>query len=562
MSVNILVIDDDDTLVFTINQFLSREGYTVFTAKDYNEAMVKIDEMKFDLIFADIILGGKTGIDLLREVKNRNLITPFVLITGYPNIESASEAVRLGAYDYIPKPVKKEILLRITKTALQHKSVLDENIKYKSNLEAIFRSVKDGIVTVDKELSVIEINEAAKKICEFNDFNVKGLKISSIQKSCDKKCLDAIKVTIKEKKPVEIYRIECKQSYSGKQIVNLSTFPLLDQQDQCNGCVMVVKDDTHLANLERDLQERYQFYNMIGKSNKMQEVYSLIDDLADIKTTVLIMGETGTGKELVAEALHYYKKSSSTPLVKVNCAALSDDLLESELFGHVKGAFTGAINNRIGRFQKADGGTIFLDEIGAISSKMQTRLLRVIETMEFERVGDSNPIKVDVRIIAATNQDLSKNVKQGKFRQDLYHRLNVVEIRLPPLRERGGDIPLLIDVLIKIFNKKFNKNIKGLSEDVKKIFMNYSWPGNVRELEHKLEHAFIVSHNSIIKVDDLPGDFKDASCHVDYDSVGGRQTVVQALEKAGWNKAKAARILGISRRSVYLKMQKYNILDP
>jgi transcriptional regulator with GAF, ATPase, and Fis domain len=328
---------------------------------------------------------------------------------------------------------------------------------------------------------------------------------------------------------------------------------------------MVIRDETRLVDLERDLHERQQLQNIIGKSAEMQKIYSFIENLADIQTTVLITGENGTGKGLVAEALHYHKTGIKKPLVVVNCTALSDNLLESELFGHVKGAFTGAISDRIGRFQKADGGTIFLDEIGDISNTMQLRLLRVLQEMEFERVGDSTPIKVNVRIIAATNQDIRKRVRQGKFREDLYHRLRVVELDIPPLRERREDIPLLVEHFIEKFNKKFNKNIQSISMDVQRIFMSYKWPGNVRELQHTMEHAFVLCNEAVITKDCLQIDFQDSNA-ADTQSIKNKrrydkQAIVQALKETGWNKAKAARLLGIARRTIYLKIYEYDIIE-
>jgi len=249
----------------------------------------------------------------------------------------------------------------------------------------------------------------------------------------------------------------------------------------------------------------------------------------------------------------------------VNCSALSENLLESELFGHVRGSFTGAIRNKVGRFEIADGGTIFLDEIADISPKIQVELLRVLQEKEFERVGDSTTKKVDVRVVTATNQDLSEKVRRGEFREDLYYRLNVMKIELPPLRKRREDIPLLTDYFLEKFNKKFNKEIRAVSDDVKKIFMNYPWPGNVRELEHALEHAFILCRQPVITVDHLPPELmnfnvKEISCRND-GKVNDVQAVIQALEKSAWNKTKAAMLLGISRRSIYRKIKEYNIVQ-
>jgi len=297
----------------------------------------------------------------------------------------------------------------------------------------------------------------------------------------------------------------------------------------------------------------------------MQKIYSFIEALSDTQTTVLITGENGTGKGLLAEALHCSKKDNKNPFVVVGCASLSDNLLESELFGHVKGAFTSAASDRVGRFQKADGGTIFLDEIGDVSDSMQLRLLRVLQEMEFERVGDSTPVRVNVRVIAATNQDIRKKVRHKKFREDLYHRLKVVELAIPPLRERREDIPLLVDHFIKVFNKKLNKDIKSVSADVLKVLMDYKWPGNIRELQHALEHAFVVCKNPYITVDNLPSEIcvnETVSVH----SKGVKKlnefdSIVNALNKTGWNKAKAARLLGMGRTTLYMKIDEYHITE-
>jgi PAS domain S-box-containing protein len=486
------------------------------------------------------------------------------MITGFPNAETASDAIRLGAFDYIFKPVRQETLLHTTNMALQYKAIQDENERYRSNLEAIFRSVKDAIITVNKELVVLEVNDAAKKICGF-DRKCINKHFSSSLTYCNDKCIDILKKTISTKKAHEVLHAECELNGKPKQIVTINTSPLLDRHGVFSGAVMVIRDETRLSNLERNLREREQFHKIIGKSKNMQKVYSLIEDLADVQTTTLITGESGTGKELVAEAIHYKGKRSSSPLVKVNCSALSENLLESELFGHVKGAFTGADKDKTGRFQKADGGTIFLDEIGDISPRMQLRLLRVLQEKILERVGDSNPVKIDVRVIAATNQNLTAKVKSGVFREDLYYRLKVVELSIPPLRERKEDIPLLVNYFLHHFNNRFNKNISAVSDDVQRIFMDYSWPGNVRELEHALEHAFVITRQSTITVDQLPRNFGNVPLG-DTDSITdkknpGEKDILDALKSTDWNKAKAARILGMSRQTIYRKMHDLGITD-
>jgi len=327
---------------------------------------------------------------------------------------------------------------------------------------------------------------------------------------------------------------------------------------------MVLRDETRLLNLERNLKERQFYDRLIGNSPRMQQVKALIKDLASLPTTVLLTGESGTGKELVVDSLHFQGDRSDKALVKVNCSALSDNLLESELFGHVKGAFTGAVKDHVGRFQKADGGTIFLDEIGDISPKMQLRLLRVIENMEFERVGGNTSIKVDLRIVAATNQDLRLKVARGQFREDLFYRLRVMEIKLPPLRERREDVPLLVSHFIQKFNRKLGKQIKTLSEEALRALTQHDWPGNVRELENVIERAFVLCHQPTITLEQLSDDLTSKS----RSPMGGAypleedeevSSILTALEKTAGNKSRAARLLGLSRKTIYRKIEKYNL---
>jgi transcriptional regulator with PAS, ATPase and Fis domain len=320
--------------------------------------------------------------------------------------------------------------------------------------------------------------------------------------------------------------------------------------------VAVIRDETRLDELEKVLQHRNRFYHIIGSSLVMRKLYALTEALADVQTTVLINGESGTGKELFAAALHNSGSRKNGPFVKVNCSALSENLLESELFGHIRGAFTGAIADKIGRFEKAHGGTILLDEIGDISLGMQMRLLRVLQEHEVERVGDSTTRKIDVRVIAATNQNLSEKVQQGTFRQDLYYRINVVRLMLPPLRERTDDIAQLIAHFLDIFNKKFGKSIRLVSDDVMTLLLRHPWPGNVRELEHVIEHACIICRSDVITVADLPQDLFAAQSASSLPTTSPqlfreKPTLEEALAMTGGNKSRAARLLGVSRRTIY-----------
>jgi len=324
-----------------------------------------------------------------------------------------------------------------------------------------------------------------------------------------------------------------------------------------------VRDESGRADTHACVQERRQFHGIVGKSEAMRKIYSLVDGLADVDTTILVTGETGTGKELIAEALHHQSTRSRGPFVKVNCAALPENLLESELFGHVRGAFTGATANKMGRFQMAHGGTILLDEIGDISHRTQLSLLRVLQEKEIERVGESRPTKVDVRVVTSTNRDLKERVELGHFREDLYFRLKVIEISLPPLRNRREDIPLLIEHLMEKLGRKLKREVTGVSLEAEELLTAYQWPGNVRELEHVLERSFILCRKGTICVDHLPPEISGLMSPrrippIEHDGADAR-AILQALEKAAWNKAKAARLLGFDRKTLYRKMARHGI---
>lgn len=321
--------------------------------------------------------------------------------------------------------------------------------------------------------------------------------------------------------------------------------------------------------LRSELAEKYTYSNIIGESMKMKKIYEIISNVSNTEANILIQGETGTGKELAARAIHYNSARKDYPFVKVDCAALVETLLESELFGHEKGAFTGATKDRVGRFRTADHGTIFLDEIGNISMTIQAKLLRVLQDSEFETVGSDKPIKVDVRIIAATNADLEDRVEKGLFRRDLFYRLNVIRIFLPPLRERIDDIPLLISHFLSIHNKKNRKTVEGISRETLNKLMSYSWPGNVRELENVIERAVILCKGKIIEPGDIPlyqektGFLQDMSGKPLHELMDHfeRQVITNTMELTGSDKEKAAKILQISRASLYNKINKYKIIE-
>lgn len=324
--------------------------------------------------------------------------------------------------------------------------------------------------------------------------------------------------------------------------------------------------------LQRQVKTRYGFENIIGASDEINEVLNLVKQVADTDSTILILGESGTGKELIARAIHYNSHRAAKPLVPVNCGAIPENLLESELFGHMKGSFTGAVNSKLGRFEMANGGTIFLDEIGDMSLRLQVKILRVLQERKFEPVGSTKTVEVDVRIITATNQDLEKLVEKGGFREDLYYRLNVIPITSPPLRQRVCDIPILTDHFLKLFSDANKLPVPKLSDDILKLFTNYEWPGNVRELENTIERLVVLRPGKDVTIDDLPEKFlevqgaviRHSSFPIPEDGISLKRVVddfentliLKALEKTGWNKNKAATLLKLNRTTLVEKIKK------
>lgn len=548
----ILLVDDEEGIRFTLGCLLRKEGYLVDVAAGHVDAIDCLQSAHYDLAFVDIMLAGESGINVLHDIKAISPATQVVMFTARPEVATAAEAVRLGAFDYITKPVQPKTLMSISRLALTAKKMRDDQDRYQANLDAIFRTVSDSIILIDKEGRLAQFNATAENLCGYTSSLV-GSNIEDVGIGCGSECLNALLETVRTNTPKELRRFEYVMPEGDSRVVSFTSTPITEADGTVSGAIAVIRDETPLVELERTLKKRGQFHDIIGISDPMQRVYSLIEALADVQTTVLITGESGTGKELVAAALHYAGGRAKNPFVKVNCSALSESLLESELFGHVRGAFTGAIADKVGRFQKAHRGTLFLDEIGDISPAIQMRLLRVLQESEFERVGESTPTRVDVRIIAATNKNLAGMVSQGTFRQDLYYRLNVVRMELPSLKERRDDISLLADHFVKKFNLKFSKNIRALSDDVIKLLRCHTWPGNVREMEHAIEHAVILCKSDIITIQNLPQDLLDSdkSTNPTPPKPAQHLSLEQALALSDGNITRTARLLGVSRPTIY-----------
>jgi two-component system response regulator HydG len=574
----ILVVDDEEGLRHTFVLFLQRAGFRqVLEADSFAAAKVLLDEGGFDLVISDIVLGNFSGIDLLRLVRKMYKNCPVVMVTGYPNIETAAEAVRLGAYDYLAKPVKKDALLGVTQRALekcfsdQQKRVAKQEIlKQLDWRKSVLNSAPSMITVINRQMTVVECNELARAwFSEYLPQLREGRRIEMgkhpLLDSLVTECRRVMETGIIGEK-----RIEWRKEEGDRFAVFVMTVaPLTSGLGPAGGVVITAYDE--VASLLASDDRENGLHQLCGSSTAMTRLYFLIRNVAPVDSAVLITGESGCGKGLVADAVHRESKRAAKVFVKVDCAALSDELLESELFGHSRGAFTGADSSRPGRILQAEGGTLFLDEIGDISTKMQLRLLRFLQEKMFYPVGRDQPVKVDVRVVAATNVDLQEKIKQGKFREDLFFRLRVVELNVPPLRQRREDIVLLAEQFLGIACKKMEKRISGFSSGVLRSLNRYSWPGNVRELEHVIERAVVLCDGSVVDSHLLPKEIVDGEEQVNESPAGEpevisgnsgeteTQRLILALRLAGGNKAKAARQLGMDRSTLYRKLQTLGI---
>lgn len=604
----VLLVDDVELNIRTLADSFQNE-YDFSVALDGKTGLELARSYPPDIILLDIVMPGMDGIEVCRQLKSDPATKdiPVIFLTVRNEAEDISAGFEAGAVDYIAKPFNvHEVRARIRvhlelkrsrealesanrqlKTEIGARRELHESLqKSEARLNAVFRSIPEGIITMDTGGIILQVNPPLSRIaCAA----VRQLVPGEPPDPCFEKyqCFSLLYRLMETGKAVSEYSVNCKHCGFPERCLSLTTSPLLDPQDKIAGALLVMRDITRLVELEIQLGKHTRFRKIIGQSRAIQQICTQVKELADKETTVLVSGETGTGKELVAEAIHYGGSRSKKPLIRVNCAMFTEALMENELFGHVRGAFTGAVSNRSGRFQEASGGTLFLDEIGELSLHLQAKLLRVMDRKEFEPVGSSRTVKADVRIIAASNADLKEQVRQGLFRMDLYHRLKVVEIRVPPLRERREDIPVLTKHFQDMYARAFNKQFVGISERVSDIFMQYPWPGNVRELSNIIEHACIFCPGGMIRTACLPLHPEDFLKNAD--PVSAEQTflpvadkspdlkksesadlssafhspdvqaILSALNRTDWNKAKAARILGISRGRLYRRLLRYGI---
>ena len=451
----ILVIDDNPAILKLMARILKANHYEVSTASNGKLGINKLDKNDYEIVFTDLMMPDISGMEVLEHVMSKSPKTLCIILTAHGTIKSSVDAIKKGAFDYITKPVSPSELLVVVDKAFNFKSLKEENIR-----------------------------------------------------------------------------------------------------------------------LKKELQGKYKYTNFVGTSKAIKKIFDLIEKVADTDGSVLITGASGTGKELIAKAIHYNSHRGDKPMVVVSCGAIPEALLESELFGHEKGAFTGAYKRRIGRFEMASGGTIFLDEIGEMSPGLQVKMLRVLQEQKFERVGGTKTIHVDLRIVAATNKNLTTAINKETFREDLYYRLNVIPIKVPLLKQRKTDIPILIDFFLKKFQKGKGKKITGFSPITMEAMLAYEWPGNVRELENVIKRITILCDNPIVSFDDLPEIIQEKSQTVQpsnevimeqdlnlHEAVKGyeKRIILEALEKSNWIKSKAAKILNINRTTLVAKIKKQNI---
>jgi len=442
--------------------------------------------------------------------------------------------------------------------------VKKESLKGGRETSIILESISDGVFTVDRDWRITSFNRAAEAITGISRSEAIGRQCYEVLRAsiCESEC--ALRRTIESGQPIVNKAIYILNARSERVPVSISTALLKDEKGKVIGGVETFRDLSLVEELRKELNKHHTFADIISKNPRMQEIFDILPEVAESQSTVLIEGESGTGKELLARAIHNLSPRSKKPLVTVNCAALPETLLESELFGYKAGAFTGAGKDKPGRFALAEGGTLFLDEIGDVSPALQIRLLRFLQERTYEPLGGTESLKANVRILTATNKNLQDLVEKGLFRQDLYYRINVVKLKLPPLRERREDIPLLIEHFIRRFNRLRGKNITGVAPEVLNILMNHDYPGNIRELENIIEHSFVLCRENLIQPQHLP-DYLRPRKEIPETSVGltleelEKRFIREALIRNNWNRTITAKELGIHKTTLWRKMKKLGL---
>jgi PAS domain S-box-containing protein len=562
-----LIIPDGITVIGRdLNIIVFNEAASRITGYNEEEILLKpIDIMLKDLkevknYFADALNENRTFTNLPVNIIDKKGITKNILASITPIVKSGGN---VSSIVFVFRDTREMLALS---EELQEKTI--ELINQKNKLDAIFNSNIEGTFTIDNDWNITSFNTSAEKITGFKKNEALGKKCWQIFNSM--LCRDGCHMehTMKNGKSTIGNELEIVKKDNKKVYIRVNSSILLDNNKEKIGAVETFIDLSEVKNLSDHLTEKFQYQNIIGRNKEMNKIFSMLDSVSQTDSTVLITGESGTGKELAARAIHLNSPRSKGPFVAINCSAFAESLIESELFGHEKGAFTGAIKTKMGKFEIAKGGTLFLDEIGDISLAVQTKLLRVIETREYERVGSNSVLKLDARIIVATNKDLAEEISAGRFREDLFYRINIINIHLIPLRDRYDDMPLLINSFINKFNERFGKSIKQFSSDSFDLLMNYNYPGNIRELENVIERCFILCNSEIIQPEHLPEKIRNFSKDIPkkiilekngYIKDAEKEVIVRILEKNKGNRSKTAKDLGINLSTLWRKMKKLKI---
>ncbi|MBU2492369.1 MAG: sigma 54-interacting transcriptional regulator [Bacteroidetes bacterium] len=465
------------------------------------------------------------------------------------------------------------IVFRDTNETLSlHHALANKNneiLHEKNKLETIFNSLLEGTFTINSDWEITSFNKAAEEITGFSTSEAINKKYWEILLSEDTKQDSQLKSFIIAHHPTLLRETTIIKKNRSRVPVRINSAPLMDISGEKIGRVVTFEDISIIKNLSDHIEERFHFNNIIGRSKSMLKVYNLMQNVINTDSTVLITGESGTGKEIIARSIHLNSERKSTPFIAVNCTAFAETLLESELFGHDKGAFTGAVHTKPGRFELAGEGTLFLDEIGDIPLSVQVKLLRVLENRQFERVGGTSSLELKARIISATHRDLEKEIREGRFREDLYYRINVINIHLPPLHDREDDIPSLVNHFMEKFNKKFKKDIHYVSPNALRVITHYKWPGNIRELENIIEHAFVVCNSDAIRTEHLPEKLQLLVEELNLNDENNpnikpldnieKELIESTLKKFKGNRVETASALGINKSTLWRKMKKFNL---
>lgn len=568
----ILLVEDDRITLQLLEKLLRRFDHEVTSCTTAEEAWEIYQSDDYRLLFLDWMLPGLSGLDLCRKIRGlpKSEETFIVIVTGYKGTGQLNQILDSGADEYISKPIdfdlfkiRLNVIERQVKNLIARKQsernlidVLSKLEKSNDRMSGILNCLGTGTALTDKDGKISFVSKMAQKLCGKNEKELLGRHWSELYSVSKQELLLLEKMFNLEVSKRTKVSLELK--LPNKKISFLDV-EIQDHPEDTGKKIFVLYDTSEINNLQKLVSEQNSFYGIVGKSRPMKAIYQQIKEVANLDETVLIEGETGTGKELVARAIHQLSNRKAKPFIAVNCAGLTESVLVSQLFGHKRGAFTSAVNDQIGLFEAANGGTIFLDEIGDISLSVQTSLLRVLQEKEITRLGETKVRKVDVRILTATNHDLSKEVAKGNFRADLLYRIRVMRLFLPPLREKLNDIPILVETFLQQSQSSVDKKFSGLSKEAMNKLLEYSWPGNVRELKSAIHFAAVHAKNHVIHITDLPEEISGIIYKQKTKGSSEKEQILSAIQTSKGNRTLAAKLLGLSRATFYRKLKTYDI---